>query len=159
MEYEPSARSHHAVLSIGQNMLVLAGDKGNGGSSVDSSVMERFNATSTTWNQPQHLLNQALPDDYSRMGVTSDGEKLYMFGGFVGEQRCNTLYEIDVFSFECRELVPATSATSPTARSSCGLVYWNRRLVVFGGAIGGGPPTDELFVFNLNTSEAVTITI
>ena len=159
MEYEPSARWFHAAIATGHSMLVLAGDDGSGGSSIDSSLVERFNATSTTWNQPHHLLNQTLPDDYSHMGVTSDGEKLYMFGGYVGRQRCNALYKIDVFSLECRELVPATSATSPTARSSCGLVYWNRRLVVYGGAIAAGTPTDELFVFDLNTSEAVTITM
>ena len=157
MEYEPSARWFHAAIATGQSMIVLAGYDGSGGSPVDSSLVERFNTTSTTWNQPHHLLNQALPDDYSHMGVTSDGEKLYMFGGFVGG--CNTLYEIDVFSLECRELVPATSPTSPTARSNCGLVYWNRRLVVYGGAIAVGTPTDELFVFDLNTSEAVTITM
>ena len=159
MEYEPSARYHHAAIATGNSMLVLAGNDGSGGSSIDSSVVERFNATSTTWNQPHHLLNQALPDDYSRMGVTSDGEKLYMFGGYVGRQRCNTMYEIDIFSLECRELVAATSATSPTARSYCGLVYWNRRLVVYGGVIAGGTPTDELFAFDLNTSEAVTSTM
>ena len=159
MEYEPSARWFHAAIATGNSMLVLAGSDGRGGSSIHSSLVERFNATSTTWNQPHHLLNQALPDGYSRMGVTSDGEKLYMFGGSVGGRLCNTIYEIDVLSLECRELVPATSATSPTARSSCGLVYWNRRFVVYGGAIAAGTPTDELFVFDLNTSEAVTITM
>ena len=61
MEYEPSARYFHAAISTGNSMLVLAG-RGSGGSSIDSSVVERFNATSTTWNQPHHLLNQALPD-------------------------------------------------------------------------------------------------
>ena len=159
MEYEPSARGFHAAIATGQSILVLAGNDGRGGSSIDSSLVERFNATSTTWNQPHHLLNQALPNGYSHMGVTSDGEKLYMFGGYVGGQPCNTLYEIDVLSLECRELVPATSPTSPTARSNCGLVYWNRRLVVYGGNIAVGTPTDELFVFDLNTSEAVTITM
>ena len=157
MEYEPSSRYFHAAISMGHTMLVLAGHGSR--SSVDSSVVERFNITSTTWTQPHRLLNQALPDGYSRMGVTSDGEKLYTFGGYVGVERCNTMHEIDLFSLECRELVPATSATSPTARSSCGLVYWNRRLVVYGGAIAFRTPTDELFVFDLNTSEAVTITI
>ena len=159
MEYEPSARWLHAAIATGHTMLVLAGNDGSGGFSINSSLVERFNATSTTWNQPHHLLNQALPDDYSNMGVTSDGEKLYMFGGLVGVQPCNTVYEIDSFSLECRKLVPATSATSPTARSHCGLVYWNRRLVVYGGTIAVGTPTDELFVFDLNTSEAVTITM
>ena len=159
MEYEPSARGFHAAIATGQSMLVLAGNDGSGGSSIDSSLVERFNATSTTWNQPHHLLNQALPDGYSRMGVTSDGEKLYTFGGYVGRQCCNTLYEIDILSLECRELVPATSATSPTVRSSCSLVYWNRRVIMYGGAIDAFIPIDELFVFDLNTSEAVTITM
>ena len=158
MEYEPSSRYFHAAISMGPTMLVLAGDGGSR-SSVDSSVVERFNTTSTTWTHPHRLLNRALPHSYSRMGVTSDGEKLYTSGGFVGGHRCNTLYEIDLFSLECRELVPATSATSPTARSSCGLVYWDRSLVLYGGAIAGGTHTDDLFVFDLNTSEAVTITM
>ena len=99
MEYEPSARYFHAAISMGHTMLVLAGRGSR--SSVDSSVVERFNTTSTTWTQPHRLLNQALPDGYRLMGVTSDGEKLYTFGGFVGRQRCNTLYEIDLFTLEC----------------------------------------------------------
>ena len=155
MEYEPSARQYHAAISMGNTMLVLAGDGGS--SSVDSSVVERFNPTLTrsTWNQPHHLPNPALPDDYSHMGVTSDGaERLYTFGGYIGDRRCNLVYEIDMVSLECRELAPATSTTSPTAKSSPALVYANRRLVVYGGSIADMTPTDELFVFDLITSEA-----
>lgn len=160
MANEPPARVFHAALSLRQNMYVLAGQGGDG-SSVEPSKVERFSVTSISWQQPCRLYNQCLPVGYRCMAIASDGENSYMFGGFVGpresRQRCNTIYEINMISSKCRELIPATAATLPRVRSSCGMVCVNRRLVVYGGAVFDGIATDELFVFDLNTSEKVAI--
>ena len=157
MESEPSARWFHAALSIGQNMMVLAGE--GGGRSVDSSIVESFNVSLSSWQPQRHLLNQTLPDGYSRMAATSDGENVYMFAGRSGSrQLCNKLFQVNGISLECSELLPATPVC-PTPREHSALIYWNRTLVSYGGYTGGLTASNELFVFDLNTSEAVTITM
>ena len=155
MEYEPSARYRHAAIATGQTMLVLAGD-GGGRSSVDSSFVENFNVSLSSWQPQRHLLNQTLPDGYSHMAATSDGENVYMFAGSSGSgQPYNKIFQVDALTLECSELLPATPVC-PTPRTSSTLIYWNRTLVSYGG-YAGGTASNELFVFDLNTSEAVTI--
>ena len=139
-------------------MLVLAGDGGIR-SSVDSSIVESFNVSLSSWQSQRHLLNQTLPDGYSRMAATSDGENVYMFAGRSGShQLCNEVYKVNAMTFECYELLPATPVC-PTPREDSTLIYWNRTLVSYGGDTGGGTVSNELFVFDLNTSEAVTSTM
>lgn len=156
MEFEPPARRFHTALAMGQNMVVWAGD--GGFSSFESSVVNRFNVASTSWQQPRRLFNQALPDSYSHMAVASDAENAYMFAGYSGlsesKQLCNKLYHVNMMSLECCELVPTTSV-SPTARSSSGLVCVNRTLVSYGGYTGPAMASNELFLFDLNTSKRV----
>ena len=157
MESEPSARWFHAALSIGQNMMVLAGSAG--GRSVDSSFVESFNVSLLSWQPQRHLLNQTLPDGYRRMAATSDGENVYMFAGRSGSgQVCNKLFQVNGISLECSELLPATPVC-PTPREHSALIYWNRTLVSYGGDTDVLTASNELFVFDLNTSEAVTITM
>ena len=151
---EPSARYDHAAVGCGSNMFVWGGE-GGGGSVVSSSVVERFNAQSTSWHEPRQLRGQSLPDGLRRMAVASDGERAYYFGGYVGRgsQRCNSLYVLDLSSMQCRQM--ATGGESPTARTSSAMVHYRRQLVVHGGYTGSRA-SDELFVFDLDTSEAIT---
>lgn len=152
---EPLARFLHAAVGMGHNMFIWGGHDG-GLSIFNTSVVERFNVMSTAWQQPRQLHGRSLPEGYRSMAIASDGEKVYMFGGCIPtrpgrtQERLNTLYEIDLISLQCKELVPAT-LVSPTARSSSRLVHVNKRLVVYGGTTGAA--IDELFVFDLNTSE------
>ena len=158
MEFEPSARVFHAALSIGQNMLVLAGEGGDR-SSIDSSVVESFNVSLTSWQPQRRLLNQTLPDGYSSMATASDGENVYMFAGRSGvRQLCNKIYQVNALTLECSELLPATPVC-PTPKEHSALIYWNRTLVSYGGDTNDRTKSNELFVFDLNTSEAVTITM
>ena len=151
---EPSARRSHAAVGCGSNMFVWGG-KGGGGSIVSSSVVERFNVQSTSWQEPRQIRGQSLPDGLYSMAVASDGERAYYFGGYVGggNQRCNSLYVLDLSSMQCRQM--ATGGESPTARSSSAMVHYRRQLVVHGGRTGRRV-YDELFVFDLDTSEAIT---
>ena len=136
-------------------MVVCAGK----GSSVDSSIVERFNVSLTSW-QPQLRLNGALPPvGYNRMTVASDGENAYIFSGSSGSgQLCNKIYQVNLWNFQCCELIPATPVC-PTPRENSTIIYLNRTLVSYGGYTGGGTISNELFVFDLNTSETVTITM
>ena len=152
---EPSARSGHAAVGSGSNMFVWGGN-GGGGSVVSSSVVERFNVQSISWQKPRQISGQSFPDGLRSMAVASDGERAYYFGGYVGggNQRCNSLYVLDLSSMQCRQM--ATGGESPTARSRSAMVYYRGQLVVYGGSTGSRA-SDELFVFNLDTSEAITI--
>ena len=151
---EPSARYGHAAVGSGSNMFVWAGNRG-GGSVVSSSVVERFNVQSTSWQEPRQLRGQSRPDGLYSMAVASDGERAYYFGGEVGGgfQLLNSLYVLDLSSMQCRPM--ATGGESPTARSSSAMVHYRRQLVVHGGYTGSRA-SDELFVFDLDTSEAIT---
>ena len=151
---EPSARYGHAAVGCGSNMFVWGG-KGGGGSVVSSSVVERFNVQSTSWQESRQLRGQSLPDGLRSMAVASDGERAYYFGGYVDglSQRYNSLYVLDLSSMQCRQM--ATGGESPTARSLSAMVHYRRLLVVYGGSTGSGA-SDELFVFDLDTSEAIT---
>ena len=154
---EPSARRSHAAVGCGNNMFVWEGD--GRGSVVSSSVVERFNVQSTSWQEPRLLRGQSLPDCLYAMAVASDGERAYCFGGFVGRgsrrrsQRCNSLYVLDLSSMQYRQMT--TGGESPTARSYSAMVHYRRQLVVYGGRTESGV-SDELFVFDLDTSEAIT---
>ena len=153
---EPSARYGHAAVGCGGNLFVWAGDC-SPGSPVPSSLLERFNVVSTTWQEPRHLRGQPLPDGLRRMAVTSDGEKAYCFGGLVGPfgtgQSHNSLYCLDLSSLVCRKIVP--SSESPSPRDDSAMVHYRRKLVLYGGYTGVGSASDELFVFDLDTSEAL----
>ena len=150
---DPSARRGHAAVGCGSNMFIWGGD--GGGSVVSSSVVERFNVQSTSWQEPRQLRGQSLPDGLRCMAVASDGERAYYFGGYVGRgfQPCNSLYVLDLSSMQCRQM--ATGGESPTARSSSAMVHYRRQLVVYGGSTESGA-SDELFVYDLDTSEAIT---
>ena len=156
----PSARRSHGAVGCGGNLFVWAG-YGRRGSPVPSSVLERFNVVSTSWQEPRQLRGQSLPDRLHRMAVTSDGEKAYCFGGLVGTfvsgQKHNSLYCLDLSSQVCRKIVP--SSESPSPRYDSAMVHYRRKLVLYGGDTGGGSPSDELFVFDLDTSEALIFQI
>ena len=150
---EPSARYGHAAVGCGGNLFVWAGN-GGPGSPVPSSVLERFNVVSASWQEPRQLRGQSLPDGFNSMAVTSDGEKAYFFGGVdESDTPHNSLYCLDLSSFLCQIIVPTAASESPSPRDDSAMVYYRRKLVLYGGDTGGGSPSDELFVFDLDTSE------
>ena len=156
---EPSARHGHGAVGCGGNLFVWAG-KGGRGSRVPSSVLEIFNVVSTSWQEPQQLRGQSLPDGLRRMAVTSDGEKAYFFGGTDESYTLqNSLYCLDLFSRLCRKIVPTGASESPRPRNDSAMVHYRRNLVLYGGYTGGGSASDELFVFDLDTSEALIFRI
>ena len=147
---EPSARYSHAGVGCGGNLFVWGGD-GSRGSPVPSSALERFNVVSTSWQEPRQLRGQSLPDGLHRMAVTSDGEKAYFFGGRDGSYKLqNSLYCLDLSSQVCRKMV---ASESPSPRDYSAIVHYRRKLVLYGGYTGRSI-SDELFVFDLDSSEA-----
>ena len=150
---EPSARYYHAVLGVEHNMFLWAGCGGDG-SAVPSSIVEKFNVLSTAWQEPRQLHGQCLPRRFDSMAISSDGQKAYCFGGYVGADGSKilhkALYVLDLLSMRCREIT--LGPDSPTGRANSAMVHYRRKLVVYGGWTGR--TSDELFVVDLDTSEA-----
>ena len=154
---QPSARYCHGACSFGANLLVWGGDGGPNNSPVPLSVVERFNITYAAWQEPRHLQGLSSHDFLDSMAVASDGERTYFFGGWSGsggsQVRSNALYVLDLSSLRCREIVATNTEESPSPRSNSGMVFHRRQLIVYGGGTGGGI-SDELFVFDLDSSES-----
>ena len=147
---EPQARQGHAAVSSNRHMLVWGG---GGGVRIKTSTVGIFDVISATWRDSRELSGQSLPDDLLYMAAARDGDKAYSFGGRTRLTYINDLLEIDLTSLQCRHLVPAEgSAPPPSAREGSAIVCYRRKLVAYGGYTGDGW-SDELHVFDLNTSE------
>ena len=151
---EPRARYYHAAVGVGQTLHVWGGDGRS--TSVQASTVGCLDVPSATWQEPRQLRGHPLPHRLEKMAVTADGERAYSFGGRTGSvysTACNTVYEVNMTSLECRELAPASASPVPSKKTASGMVHYQHKLVVYGGLTSEGP-TDELHVFDLNTSEA-----
>ena len=153
---EPSARVYHAAVGSRYNMFLWAGDSHHE-YSVTSTVVETFDVLSTSWRQPLQLRGRPpLPDGLRNKAVTTDEERAYFFGGYVGPsgsgERQNCLFSLDLSSLSCGMLTPTTAEGYPTPRAGSAMVHYKRKLVVYGGWITNA--TDDLLVFDLDTSEA-----
>ena len=151
---EPRARYCHAAVGVGQRFYAWGGNGGD--TSVQASTVECLDVPSATWQEPRQLRGHSLPDRLDSMAVTADGERAYSFGGRTGSDysiACNTVYEVNMTSLECRELAPASASPAPSKKEGSGMVHYQHMLVVYGG-YSEGRRTDELHVFDLNTSEA-----
>ena len=148
---EPQARCYYAAVGVGQRFYAWGGHGGD--TSVQASTVECLDVPSATWQEPRQLRGHPLPDRLYRMAVTADGERAYSFGGRTGSGYSNAVYEVTMTSLECRELAPASASPVPSKKEGSAMVHYQHMLVVYGG-YSEGRPTDELHVFDLNTSEA-----
>ena len=106
--------------------------------------------------KPQQLHGSQLPDGLWDMAVTSDGEIAYTFGGRTGSYPdCtyyNTLYQINLSTMKCTELVPRSGSNPPMKACGSRMIYFSGKLVVYGGYTGRDW-TDQLRVFDLRKGE------
>ena len=142
---QPTGRSRHAAVGV-QDKLFIWGGYGN----VKTSTLETFNVSALKWEQPRQL-NGSLPDRLIDAAVTSDSEYAYTHGGLFGS---NFTHEINTRTLQCRELLPNSSSHAPQKTHGCCMVYFRKKLVVYGG-IAKQTCTNDLHVFDLDTSEYV----
>ena len=130
------------------------GGYGNGRSVIPLSYVEQFNVQSASWQKSRQLSSQSLPAGLYGMAVAADGDRVYSFGGYSVSKLENALYCLDLSSMRCGQI--STGADSPTAREYSGMVLCGRRLVLYGGWNEfTATAFDELFVFDLDTSETI----
>ena len=117
-----------------------------------SDVVERLNLSTFTYEQ-RHLTNSSAPDGLDSMAVTWDESHGYTFGGKDDRGKMlNSIYCLDFSTLKCIEIVPATGSDTPTPRDNCGLVHFDRKLVVYGRHTDYGTSSD-LLLFDLDNSK------
>ena len=122
------------------------------GSGCRTDVVERLNLSTFTYEQ-RHLTNSSAPDGLYSMAVTWDESHGYTFGGYNNGKRSNSIYCLDFSTLKCIEIVPATGSDTPSPRSACRMVYFNRKLVVYGGYTDDGSVSSDLLLFDLDNSK------
>ena len=144
----PQPRIDPAAVGLGQKLYIWGGC---GDSKFRTTSIESFNVSSLTWEQTQNF-HGSPPDGLWNMAVTTDGQNAYTFGGMAVGPTC-TVYEFNLSTKQCRELVPVNPSYAPSKKGACRMVCLNQKLVVYGGASVPGTATDELHVFDIRTSE------
>lgn len=118
-------------------------------------MLETFDVLSETWQRPQELRGSP-PDVLCAVAVAGDSESAYFFGGAsVSHSKntfFNTLYQLDLSTLECKELVPRNPSQAPMKQSNSGMVLFKDKLVVQGGYTGKDR-SNELHTFDLKKSE------
>ena len=149
-------RAYHAAAGIGSKLYVWGGYSGP--SEIKSTaVLEIFDLTSASWEQPQLLGGSDMPDGLQGMAVTSEGETVHCCCGRTGHYpytSYRTVFEITPSQHLCRELQPASlSHTPPVERTLGCVVRFQDTLILYGGYTGQ-EQTNELHVFDLKKSES-----
>jgi len=94
-----------------------------------------FDLSSETWNESLKLRG-SLPAGLQDVAVTTDGECAYSFGG-IADSKCDsfldTLYRVQFSTLECTEVPQKNCTHAPVMRCGCGVVFFNHKLVVYGG--------------------------
>ncbi len=125
---EPSCRwSHHSAAVKGQ-LYVFGGitkDFSKGKTELAVSVqifnqcMKTWQTKATTGNPPLGLCDGAC---------TSSGHHLYLYGGWDGSLRHDSLHQLDTNTLEWSQL-----PSGPTRKDGCDMVCFEGKLVLFGG--------------------------
>ena len=151
---QPLPRRGHAAVSVGRKLYVWGGH--NRSTKIRTATIESFDVSSETWLKSQQLHGSQLPNGLWDMAVTSDGEIAYTFGGRTGSYPdCtyyNTLYQINLSTMKCTELVPRSGSNPPMKACGSRMIYFSGKLVVYGGYTGRDW-TDQLRVFDLRKGE------
>lgn len=166
---QPIPRHSHAVAGIGSKLYVWGG---NSFHPIRTRSLEVFDVPAVTWNKPQDLYGSVIPDLWSGMAVTTDGERAYCCGGRAGDRHSdqagdyttvytNTLFQVTPSQHQCEVLQPTSPPhKAPEGRSSSCIVHFKDKLVLHGGHGVTDPlhrfpihSLNELHVFDLRNRE------
>ena len=163
--YEPLPRIGHFAAGAEERLYVLGGgtkDFHKIKSELESSV-EIFNTHLETWDK---IVTKGSPPPGLYWGAcASSGQYIYTYGGSDGSSLQGTLNQLDTKTYKWKLLSPHTNG-GPMKKSGCKMVFYQTKLVLFGGYIGDSPTghaqpgasykdrkTNELHVFDLKEGE------
>ena len=150
--YEPLPRSTHAAVAVDNKLHMWGGWHGSKEKSrEEAKEVEVFDISTELWEQePTH---GTPPPGLCDTAYTVVGSSLFVFGGYDGVSRHNTLFKLDLRNFQWEQVQVSKSSSGPQKKISCGMVsYGDNQLVVFAGWTGSAR-TDELHVFDLDKGE------
>ena len=131
-----------------------------------TSTVHQFNQKSETWTV-NSCYGPSPPCSYNGTSASA-GHHIYMYGGNDGSRPLNSLHQLDTQSWTWSEL----TKSGPMRKTGCGMVAFDRKLLLFGGfgvSFGFTQPganfikyskysdgrgwTNELYLFNLKEGE------
>ncbi len=117
----------------------------------DFDYLHEFNSVTGIWIK--HHLQGRHPPGLFDGGCAKIDHCLYFYGGFdQSGQRTGSLYRLDLISMTWEEMSPRVNNGSPGAKSGCGMIDYDNKLIVHGGMSANGP-TIDIQIFDLVTGE------
>ena len=150
--YEPLPRSAHAAVAVDNKLHMWGGSAGSEEKSQEEAKqVEVFDISKELWEQkPTH---GTPPPGLWYTAYTVVGSSLFVFGGYDGESCHNTLFKLDLHSFQWEQVQVSNPSSGPQKKNGCRMVsYGDNQLVIFAGYTGSAH-TDELHVFDLDKGE------
>ena len=155
--YEPLPRFSHAAVAVDNKLHMWGGRAGWAGSKEKSQKIaqkhEVFDISTEQWVQkPTH---GTPPSGLWDTAYAVVGSCLFVFGGYDGVSRHNSLFKLDLLTFQWEQVRVLNPSSGPQKKWGCEMVsFGDNQLVVFAGYTGS-ERTDELHVFDLNKGESV----
>ena len=150
--YEPLPRYRHAAVAVDNKLYMWGGWAGSKEKSQEEAdKIEVFDISTKLWEQkPTH---GTPPPGLCNTAYTVVGSSLFVFGGEDGVSWHNSLFKLDLRSFQWEQVQVSNPSSGPQKKSGCRMVsYGVNQLVVFAGFTGSAW-TDELHVFDLDKGE------
>ena len=154
----PSARGSPFITSVG-NLVYLWGGLGD----TEPKAVFLFHCDTKTWAR-QHTRGPHPSAGLNGGGCCISGQHLYIFGGWDGESRHRTLYELNTSSCTLRKLSDG-GAAGPGNKLQCTMISYQDQLLVVGGRYEEVPSsrqagssyedgrTNEVHCYNLTTGK------
>ena len=160
--YEPLLRVNHFAALAKDKLYVWGGiteDFAKKRAELKSRV-EIFDISLESWDKI--AAKGSPPPGLCEGACASSGQYIYTYGGgYDGESLQGTLNHLDTKTYTWKQLSPHTNG-GPMKKSRCGMVFYQNKLVLFGGYIGVPPTghtqpgasykdgrTNELHVFDM----------
>ena len=148
---KPNRRRAHTSIYYDDKMVIFGGYNSHLSDYYLNDVWE-FDLTTNTWSNITPT-DETAPKPYRRNEHTSIyyNNKMVVFGGgYTGDNYLNDVWEFDLTTNTWSNITP-TDETAPKVRSGHTSIYYNNKMIVFGG-ISGSERLNDLWEFDLTTN-------
>ena len=150
--YEPLPRRSHSAVAVDNKLHMWGGwARSKEKSQEEAHKIEMFDISKELWEQkPTH---GTPPPGLWGTAYTVVGSSLFVFGGYDSVSHHNTLFKLDLRSFQWEQVQVSNPSSGPPRKAGCRMVsYGDNQLVIFAGYTGIAH-TNELHVFDLDKGE------
>jgi len=150
--YEPLPRYGHAAVAVNNKLHMWGGSDGSERKSQElAQKLEVYVISTEQWQQkPTH---GTPPPGLWYTAYAVVGSCLFVFGGWDAVFYQNSLYKLDLHTYQWEQVRVSNPSSGPNRKYGSGVVsYGDNELVVFAG-FTGSVWRNELHVFDLNKGE------